>query len=90
MEATLGPDDATTVAELLRQVGQHRATPVELRDLAVYWSDVLEPDMEAADLQTVAWLLADAAVRRNLWDTLPTPVRDRARYWSLHLGRLCD
>jgi hypothetical protein len=82
---TIGPDDATTVGELLREIGQHRATPEELRDAAIYWSAALDPDMEAADLQTVAWLLRDASTHRRV----STPNRDRARYWATYLeGRL--
>jgi hypothetical protein len=85
MQATIGPDDAATVAELLRLIGQHRKTGEELRDAAIYWSAALDPDMEAADLQTVAWLLRDASA-----SALDIATRDRARYWATYLERQCD
>jgi hypothetical protein len=56
MRTTIGPDDAATVGELLRELGQGRSTPEELRDAAIYWSAAIDPDMECADLQTIAWL----------------------------------
>jgi hypothetical protein len=60
------PDDAATVGELLREIGQGRATPEELRDAAIYWSAAIDPDMECADLQTIAWLLRDASAHRRV------------------------
>ena len=55
--------------------------PEELRDAAVYWSVAIDPDMECADLQTIAWLLRDASAHRRV----PTASRDRARYWAAYL-----
>jgi hypothetical protein len=87
MRTTIGPDDAATVGELLREIGQGRATPEELRDAAIYWSAAIDPDMECADLQTVAWLLRDASAHRRV----PTAERDRARYWAAYLeGRMAS
>jgi len=82
---TIGPDDAAVIGELLSELGTHIATPEELRDAAVYWSAVIDPDMEHADLQTIAWLLRDASAQRRV----PTARRDLARYWAGYLeGRL--
>ena len=87
MKTTIGPDDAATVGELLREIGQGRGTPEELRDAAVYWSAAIDPDMECADLQTIAWLLRDASSHRRV----PVPNRDRARYWAAYLeGRMAS
>ena len=87
MRTTIGPDDAATVGELLREIGQGRGTPEELRDAAVYWSAAIDPDMECADLQTIAWLLRDASAHRRV----PTAERDRARYWAAYLeGRMAS
>jgi len=85
MRTHIGPDDAATVGELLRQLGQGAGTPEELRDAAIYWSAAIDPDMECADLQTIAWLLRDASVQRRI----PRGPRDRARYWAAYLeGRM--
>jgi hypothetical protein len=87
MRTTIGLDDAATVGELLREIGQGRGTPEELRDAAIYWSAAIDPDMECADLQTVAWLLRDASAHRRV----PTADRDRARYWAAYLeGRMAS
>lgn len=87
MRTTIGLDDAATVGELLREIGQCRGTPEELRDAAIYWSAAIDPDMECADLQTVAWLLRDASSHRRV----PVPNRDRARYWAAYLeGRMAS
>ena len=87
MRTTIGPDDAATVGELLREIGQGRTTPEELRDAAIYWSVAIDPDMECADLQTIAWLLRDASAHRRI----PTAERDRARYWAAYLeGRMAS
>ena len=85
MRTMIGQDDAATVGELLREIGQGRGTPQELRDAAIYWSAAIDPDMECADLQTIAWLLRDASAHRRV----PTAGRDRARYWAAYLeGRM--
>ena len=87
MRTTIGPDDAATVGELLRDIGQGGGTPGEIRDAAIYWSAAIDPDMECADLQTIAWLLRDASSHRRV----PTPDRDRARYWAAYLeGRMAS
>jgi hypothetical protein len=87
MRTTIGLDDAATVGELLREIGQGRSTPEELRDAAIYWSAAIDPDMECADLQTIAWLLRDASAHRRV----PTADRDRARYWAAYLeGRMAS
>ena len=87
MRTTIGPDDAATVGELLRELGQGRSTPEELRDAAIYWSAAIDADMECADLQTIAWLHRDASAPRRV----PTAVRDRARYWAAYLeGRMAS
>ena len=87
MRTTIGLDDAATVGELLRELGQSRATPEELRDAAIYWSAAIDPDMECADLQTIAWLLRDASAQRRV----PAAKRDRARYWAAYLeGRMAS
>lgn len=78
---TIGPDDAHTLGELLRDIGRGRGTPEELRDAAIYWSAAIDPDMEPADVQTVAWLLRDASTHRRI----PRSNRDRARYWAAYL-----
>ncbi len=36
LRTTIGPDDAATVGELLRELGQGVGTPEELRDAAIY------------------------------------------------------
>jgi hypothetical protein len=36
MRTTIGPDDAATVGELLREIGQGRTTPEELRDASAH------------------------------------------------------
>jgi hypothetical protein len=87
LRTTIGPDDAATVGELLRELGQGVGTPEELRDAAIYWSAAIDPDMECADLQTIAWLLRDASAQRRV----PTAKRDRARYWAAYLeGRMAS
>jgi hypothetical protein len=87
MRTRIGQDDAATVGELLREIGQGPGTPEELRDAAIYWSAAIDPDMECADLQTIAWLLRDAGSHRRV----PTPDRDRARYWAAYLeGRMAS
>jgi hypothetical protein len=84
---SIGPDDAATLSELLREVGISRATPEELRDAAIYWSAAMDPEMEDADLQTVAWLLRDTSTSRRT----PIATRDRCRYWAGYLeGRLAS
>jgi hypothetical protein len=85
MRTRIGQDDAATVGELLREIGQGPGTPEELRDAAIYWSAAIDPDMECADLQTIAWLLRDASSHRRV------PNRDRARYWAAYLeGRMAS
>jgi hypothetical protein len=87
LRTTIGPDDAATVGELLRELGEGAGTPEELRDAALYWSVAIDPDMECADLQTIAWLLRDASAQRRV----PTAKRDRARYWAAYLeGRMAS
>ena len=87
LRTTIGLDDVATVGELLREIGQGRGTPEELRDAAVYWSAAIDPDMECADLQTIAWLLRDASSQRRI----PAPRRDLARYWAAYLeGRMAS
>jgi hypothetical protein len=87
MRTRIGQDDAATVGELLCEIGQGPGTPEELRDAAIYWSAAIDPDMECADLQTIAWLLRDASSHRRV----PTPDRDRARYWAAYLeGRMAS
>ena len=87
MRTMIGLDVAATGGELLREIGQGRGTPEELRDAAIYWSAAIDPDMECADLQTIAWLLRDASAHRRV----PTPERDRARYWAAYLeGRMAS
>ena len=87
MRTRIGQDDAATVGELLREIGQGPSTPEELRDAAIYWSAAIDPDMECADLQTIAWLLRDASSHRRV----PMPDRDRARYWAAYLeGRMAS
>ena len=87
MRTRIGQDDAATVGELLREIGQGPGTPEELRDAAIYWSAAIDPDMECADLQTIAWLLRDAGSHRRV----PTPDRERARYWAAYLeGRMAS
>ena len=85
MITRIGPDDAATVGELLREIGISIGTLEELRDAAIYWSAAIDPDMECADLQTIAWLLRDA----SNWRRIPVAKRDRARYWATYLeGRM--
>jgi hypothetical protein len=87
LRTTIGHDDAATVGELLRDIGQGGGTPEELRDAAIYWSAAIDPDMESADLQTIAWLLRDASAHRRV----PTANRDRARYWAAYIeGRMAS
>jgi hypothetical protein len=87
LRTTIGLDDVATVGELLREIGQGRGTPEELRDAAIYWSAAIDPDMECADLQTIAWLLRDASSQRRI----PAPRRDQARYWAAYLeGRMAS
>ncbi|HYY78310.1 MAG TPA: hypothetical protein VFD04_03885 [Actinomycetes bacterium] len=87
LRTTIGLDDVATVGELLREIGQGRGTPEELRDAAIYWSAAIDPDMECADLQTIAWLLRDASSQRRI----PAPRRDLARYWAAYLeGRMAS
>ena len=85
MRPRISPDDAFTIGELLRQIGQDRRTPEELRDAAIYWSAAIDPEMEHADLQTIAWLLRDASTHRRI----PSAAREYARYWAAYVeGRL--
>jgi hypothetical protein len=87
LRTTIGLDDVATVGELLREIGQGRGTPEELRDAAIYWSAAIDPDMECVDLQTIAWLLRDASSQRRI----PAPRRDLARYWAAYLeGRMAS
>jgi hypothetical protein len=80
-------DDRKTIAEVLVAFDNPRFGHADLQAAACYWSEVVRDTatMEAADVQTVAWLLRDAAA----WRKAPTPTRDRARYWAGYLeGRL--
>jgi hypothetical protein len=81
----LGPDDAATVGELLRELARSAGIPAELRDAAIYWSAAIDPDMEHADLQTIAWLLRDASAQRRV----PVAKRDQARYWATYIEARC-
>ena len=83
----LDVDDRKTIAEVLLAFDNPRFGHADLQAAACYWSEVVRdtPTMEAADLQTVVWLLRDASA----WQRAPVSTRDRARYWVGWLeGRL--
>jgi uncharacterized protein (UPF0147 family) len=77
----IGPDDATTVSQLLTDIGRGSEVPSDIRAAAQFWSSEVNPEMDRVDLQTVGWLLRDAAAQRKV-----APAnRDRARYWAAYI-----
>jgi hypothetical protein len=78
MPTVLDPVDAVTIGGLLGGV-PFLIAEGELAEAAGFWSaEVCRPSLEAADVQTVAWLLADLSRDRHL----PQTTKDLARYWA--------
>ncbi|HZD01716.1 MAG TPA: hypothetical protein VFA46_16440 [Actinomycetes bacterium] len=81
----LGPDDATTVSQLLDEIGHASGVPGDIRAAALFWASEMRPSMDRVDLQTVAWLLRDASAQRPV----ASASRDQARYWAAYIeGRM--
>jgi hypothetical protein len=81
----LGPDDATTVSQLLGEIGHGSGVPGDIRAAALFWSSEVSAEMDRVDLQTVAWLLRDASAQRRV----ASASRDQARYWAAYIeGRM--
>lgn len=79
------PDDAATVSQLLGDIGQGADVPGDIGAAARFWASEVTHEMDRVDLQTVSWLLRDAAAHRRV-----APAhRDQSRYWAAYIeGRI--
>jgi hypothetical protein len=79
------PDDATTVSSLLGDIGHGVGVPADIGAAALFWASEITHEMDRVDLQTVSWLLRDAAAQR----AIAPANRDQARYWAAYIeGRI--
>jgi hypothetical protein len=85
MTTLIEPDDAATVSQLLGDIGQGVGVPGDIGAAALFWASEVTHEMDRVDLQTVSWLLRDAAAQRRI-----APAhRDQARYWAAYIeGRI--
>jgi hypothetical protein len=81
----IGANDASSVEQLLQQIGQHFGFPADIRRSANRWNGHVAQKMDRRDVQRIAWLLRDASDRKGA----PSAECRVARQWASYLeGRI--
>jgi uncharacterized protein (UPF0147 family) len=78
---TITADEASRVADVLREIGTGLDVPSNLRADAALWARRMEVTMDRRDLRQVASLLRSASKS----DGMPRQERRTARRWAAHI-----
>jgi uncharacterized protein (UPF0147 family) len=78
---TITADEASRVADMLREIGSGYHVPSSLRADATLWARRMEVTMDRRDLQQVASLLRSASKS----DGMPRQGRRTAQRWAAHI-----